>query len=109
MPNQREYNPEYLYLTTTGWKSGNAHEIEIWFVPHGDCYYLVSGGGDKAHWVKNITYNANIIFWVLGQSHTGTARIIDRAAEPDLAQSVAGLMQAKYNWSDGWIVELCAH
>jgi hypothetical protein len=21
----------YLYLTTTGWKSGRPHEIEIWF------------------------------------------------------------------------------
>ncbi|MCC6893761.1 MAG: nitroreductase family deazaflavin-dependent oxidoreductase [Anaerolineae bacterium] len=108
MPEQRVYNPEYLYLTTTGWKSGSPHEIEIWYVPHGSCYYLVSGGGDKAHWVKNIRHNPRIAFWVLGQRYEGSARVVDRQTEPELAGSVAGLMQAKYNWSDGWIIELCA-
>ncbi len=28
--------PPYLYLTTTGRRSGNPHEIEIWFVAHDD-------------------------------------------------------------------------
>jgi hypothetical protein len=31
---------------------------------------------------------------------------VDRAAEPELAAAVAGLMDAKYDWSSGQIVEL---
>ena len=25
-------NPQFLYLTTKGWKTGKQHKIEIWFV-----------------------------------------------------------------------------
>ena len=107
MVKPREYNIEFLYLTTIGWKSGNPHEIEIWYVPHGNCYYLISGGGEDSHWVKNLLHNSQISFWVQGQTYKGIGRAVDRATEPELALAIGGLMQAKYNWNDGLIVELC--
>jgi deazaflavin-dependent oxidoreductase (nitroreductase family) len=107
MVEPREYNAEFLYLTTIGHKSGKPHEIEIWYAPHGNCYYLVSGGGESSHWVKNILHTPQVSFWVMGQTFKGTGRTIDRAIEPELAETIADLMQAKYKWSDGLIVELC--
>jgi deazaflavin-dependent oxidoreductase (nitroreductase family) len=99
--------PQFLYLTTTGWKSGKPHQIEIWFVSHGACYYLVSEMRERAHWVQNIQRNSAIHFRVGDNSYVGSGRVIDNAAEPDLAAAVSAKMDAKYEWSDGLIVELC--
>ncbi|HLV36385.1 MAG TPA: nitroreductase/quinone reductase family protein [Spirillospora sp.] len=96
----------YLYLTTTGWKSGRPHEIEIWFVAYNGAYYLVSERRERSHWVQNIRHNPAISFR-LGETHYhGTGRIIDNAAEPELAAAVSRLMDDKYGWSSGLIVEL---
>jgi deazaflavin-dependent oxidoreductase (nitroreductase family) len=100
------YKPEFLYLTTTGHKTGNPHEIEIWYVPYNGRYYLVAERREKTHWVQNIRHNPAISFHVEGQTHPGTGRLIDPAAEPELAAAVSKLMDAKYNWSSGLIVEL---
>ena len=102
------YNPEFLYLTTLGWKSGKPHEIEIWYVANDNCYYLISEGGQESHWVKNILHHAEVSFWVQGQTYNGTGRTIDSKSEPELAAAISDLMQAKYQWSEGLIVELCA-
>lgn len=100
------YNPEFLYLTTTGRKTGAPHEIEIWFVKYLERYYLVSEHHDRSHWVQNILANPAISFWVGGQTHRGRGRTIDPQTEPELAAAVSALMDAKYGWSDGLIVEL---
>lgn len=97
---------QYLYLTTTGWKSGEPHEIEIWFVAHEDRYYLVSEHFERSHWVQNIQRQPAIAFRVDDHRYGGTGRVVDSAAEPDLAKAVSDLMDAKYGWSDGLIVEL---
>lgn len=98
--------PQYLYLTTTGRKSGNPHEIEIWFVAHDGAYYLVSEKRDRADWVQNILHNPAITFRVAEQTFRGAGRTVDPAAEPALAEAVSALMDTKYNWSAGLIVEL---
>lgn len=108
MSEAREYNAEFLYLTTMGRKSGKPHEIEIWYVAHESCYYLISGGETKADWVKNLLYNPNVSFWVLGHTYQGTGRALDRTTEPELTEIIDGLMQAKYKWNEGLIVELCS-
>lgn len=41
----------YLYLTTTGWKTGNSHEIEIWFIEYAGRFYLCAEKRTNAHWV----------------------------------------------------------
>ena len=103
-----EYKDEFLYLTTTGWKSGNPHEIEIWFVKNNGAYYLISEHSERSHWVKNIRHNPTISFWVGGEHYQGQGRAVDPAAEPELAAEISILMAAKYDWSDGLIVELKA-
>lgn len=102
-----DYKPEFFYLTTIGRKSGQPHEIEIWYVAHNGCYYLVSEHREHSHWVQNIQQTPAVRFWVNGQTYSGMGRPIDPQAEPELAASVSALMDAKYSWSDGLIVELC--
>lgn len=98
--------PQYLYLTTIGWKSGNPHRIEIWFVQHQDCYYLVSEGRQRAHWVQNIQHNPAVKFTVADRAFQGRGRLIDPNVDSSLAVSVSALMDKKYGWSNGLIVEL---
>lgn len=99
----------YIYVTTTGRKTGNPHQIEIWYVYHDGAYYLVSEAGEGSHWVKNIRANPEVTLR-LGTRDAepipARGRPVDRAAEPALAAAVAAKMDAKYNWSDGLIVEL---
>lgn len=102
------YKDEFLYLTTTGRKSGEPREIEIWFVEYESCYYLCAEKREQADWVQNIQHDSAISFWVHGQTYNGTGRVIDSALEPELASPVAALFDAKYQWSDGLLVELCA-
>lgn len=97
---------QFLYLTTNGWRTGNPHTIEIWFVAHGGRYYMVSEHGGRSHWVQNIEHDPAVTFRVGDTVYHGTGRAVDRSAEPELAAAVAGLMDQKYEWSDGLIVEL---
>jgi deazaflavin-dependent oxidoreductase (nitroreductase family) len=101
-----EYKPEFLYLTTIGWKSGKSHEIEIWYVAHAGNYYLMADHRENAHWVRNLRQQPRIKVYVTGLHFSGTARVVDSVTEPALAEAIAALMQQKYNWSDGLIVEL---
>jgi deazaflavin-dependent oxidoreductase (nitroreductase family) len=107
MTGKFEYKPEFLYLTTTGRKSGLPREIEIWFVAHEDCYYLCAEHRDQTQWVQNIQHNPAVSFWVEGQTYSGTGRIVDPASEPELTTAVSALFNAKYQWSDGLLVQLC--
>jgi len=97
---------QFLYLTTTGWKTGKPHKIEIWFVARDGNYYLVSEGGDRSHWIQNLKSDPKISFSVGKDTYRGRGRVIDRNKEPGLAARITALMNAKYKWSDGLIVEL---
>ncbi len=83
------------YLTTVGRRTGRRHEIEIWFVHRCGTLYLVSGGGDRADWVKNLEADpaASIrvtdhVFEVIGRFPL---------TDSDERSSVAGLFAAKYS------------
>ena len=95
---------QYLYLTTTGHKSGRPHEIEIWYVRHGQAYYIVSEKREAAHWVQNIRANPAVSFRIGETTCAGRASISDDAA---LLQAVKAKMDVKYGWSDGLVVQLC--
>jgi deazaflavin-dependent oxidoreductase (nitroreductase family) len=97
---------QFLYLTTTGRKTGKPHKIEIWFVARDGKYYLVSERGGRSHWVQNLESDQKISFSVGKDAYRGRGRAIDRKKEPELAAKVAALMNAKYKWSGGLIVEL---
>jgi deazaflavin-dependent oxidoreductase (nitroreductase family) len=94
---------QFLYLDTTGWKTGRSHRIEIWFVEHGGKYYVMSEGREHAHWVRNIIHNPSVLFSVSGRSLTGTAKIVEKG---HAAAAVKKLMKEKYGWDEGLIVEL---
>lgn len=104
----------FLYLTTRGRVSGLPRRIEIWFVELGGKHYIVAEHRENAGWVKNLTASPSVSFSVgprdapasVVPETPATARPVDRTASPELAAAVARAMDAKYNWSDGLIVEL---
>ncbi len=104
----------FFYLTTTGRKTGKPHKIEIWFVELDGCYYLCSGGGASADWVKNIRANPEVTFH-LGtnmaqrpqQRHTGAGRVLDGEEDEVLQEQVRDLFLSKYRWGTGLFVEIC--
>jgi deazaflavin-dependent oxidoreductase (nitroreductase family) len=90
---------EYCYLTTTGRKSGNPHEIEIWFGIQGDSLYLLSGGGEGSDWVKNLRANPNVTLRIAKYNFTGAARPIhDETEELMVRHMLAGKYQG---WKEG--------
>ena len=93
-------------MATRGWKIGNQHRIEIWFVEYNERYYIISERLESAHWVQNIKHNPKVSFSINENVFKGTARIIDQDKESALAAEVSKLMNTKYNWSQGLIVEL---
>jgi deazaflavin-dependent oxidoreductase (nitroreductase family) len=98
--------PQFLYLTTHGWKSGKEHRIEIWFVEHNNGYYIISERLESAHWVQNIKHNLAVSFSIKDKVFKGNARIVDQEKEFALTTEVLKLMDTKYKWSQGLIVEL---
>lgn len=93
-------------MTTKGWKTGRQHRIEIWFVELEGRYYIVSEHKERSHWVQNIVREPKVSFNVGGREFQGTARVVDASKEPALAEQVSRLMDGKYGWSAGLIVEL---
>ena len=64
---------EFCYLTTTGRVSGLPHEIEIWFGLQNNTLYLLSDGGDKSDWVKNLRKNPDATLRIGSTTLQGTA------------------------------------
>jgi len=96
----------YLYLTTTGWKTGRPHEIEIWFTELDGRYYLISELGERAHWVQNLRRNPDVTFRAGRQTYHGKGRVVDPLREPELHAAVCQLSIKKYDWGEGTVVEL---
>ncbi len=88
------------YLTTTGRVSGRPHEIEIWFAASDDggAIFLLSGGGERADWVRNLDRNAAVTFRILGETFSGTAR---RATADEDAPARQAVSAKYYDWSGG--------
>ncbi len=96
----------FLYLTTTGRRTGLPREIEIWFTSRRGRYYLVAEQGERANWVRNIRAEPRVRFRVNGRTHRGHARVVVARAEPVLAAAVRRLSEKKYGWGRGLVVEL---
>ncbi len=98
-PNERDWLARsggdlFLYLTTTGRRTGRPHRIEIWFAAHHGKVYLLSGGRDRSDWVHNLQANARVSVELAGEHHTGVARVLEPGtAEDRLARE---LLVAKY-------------
>ncbi len=90
----------FCYLTTTGRVTGEPHEIEIWFVlvPQAYTLYMLSGGGDRSDWVKNLRCNPEVEVRIAGERLGGRARDARDAEEDELARR---LLVEKYESSPG--------
>lgn len=90
----------FCYLTTTGRVTGRPHEIEIWFslVPETQTLYMLSGGGDRSDWVKNLRRNPEVTVRIAGERLGGRAREAGDAEEDELARR---LLVEKYESSPG--------
>ena len=84
---------EYCYLTTTGRVSGEPREIEIWFGLRGSTVYLLSGGGERSDWVRNLLVEPRVTLRLGGEAYRGTARVVRDADEDRMARS---LVHGKY-------------
>jgi deazaflavin-dependent oxidoreductase (nitroreductase family) len=87
------------HLQTTGRTTGRPRTIEIWFGTDGERIYLLAGGRDRAHWVRNLRAEPRVRVRVGGRTLGGMARVIEGGEREPLARS---LLAAKYQrWSEG--------
>jgi deazaflavin-dependent oxidoreductase (nitroreductase family) len=98
----------FCYLTTTGRVSGRPHTIEIWFALQGDTLFLLSGGGARSDWVRNLLRRPEVTVRVGrrdARERIGRARVVDPGApEEELARRlVADKYQPGYGGDlSGW-------
>jgi deazaflavin-dependent oxidoreductase (nitroreductase family) len=106
VPRPEPPEPELLYLTTTGRRSGQAREIEIWFTRRAGRYYVIAETGARAQWVQNLHADPRVRWRVGAARFAGRARVVDASAEPALHAAVQARSAAKYGWGDGLVIEL---
>jgi deazaflavin-dependent oxidoreductase (nitroreductase family) len=82
-------------LTTTGRRSGTAHEVEIWFGVIDETLYLISGNGPGADWYRNALAEPRVSVRLAGRILEGRARDV---TDPGERRRVGELMGAKYPW-----------
>jgi deazaflavin-dependent oxidoreductase (nitroreductase family) len=115
---------DFCYLTTVGRRTGNPHEIEIWFavdertvdertvdgsaVDRGaadqgaPALYMMAGGRHRSDWVRNLMKTPRVAVRIGDQTRQGQARVIDATQEPDLDARVRRLLAATYDeWEEG--------
>ena len=97
---ERLANEDFAYLTTTGRRSGKQHTVEIWFALHDGRLYMLSGGGDRADWVKNLRKTSAVRVRIGTQSTTAKARIVRAGTKED--ELARQLLDGKYQgWREG--------
>jgi len=98
----------FCYLTTTGRVSGRPHTIEIWFALRDRTLYLLSGGGDRSDWVRNLLAHPEVSVRIGRRDApalAARARVVDPSSdEDDLARRlVTGKYQPGYGGDlTGW-------
>ena len=90
----------FCYLTTTGRVTGRPHEIEIWFALLAETHtlYMLSGGGDRSDWVKNLRRNPKVTLRIADGCFAGLARGARDTEEDELARR---LLVEKYERNPG--------
>jgi deazaflavin-dependent oxidoreductase (nitroreductase family) len=89
------------HLETTGRRSGEPRRLEIWFAadPERDRIYLLSGGRDRAHWVRNLRVDSAVRVHIGDRWFRGQASEIEGGGDEQLGRQ---LLAAKYQgWSEG--------
>lgn len=88
-------------LETIGRRTGFPRLIEIWFAadPERDRIYMLSGGRDRAHWVRNLRRNPAVRVRIAGRWFAGSASEVEGGPVDGLARR---LLAAKYQgWAEG--------
>ena len=90
---------DFCYVTTTGRRSGKPHRIEIWFAadPVVDTIFLLSGGRERADWVRNLVASPGCTVEIGSSRFAGDARVIEGTDEDAPART---LVHDKYAHGD---------
>jgi deazaflavin-dependent oxidoreductase (nitroreductase family) len=89
----------FCYVTTVGRRTGRPHRIEIWFGSRGRTLYLLSGGGERSDWVRNLRHDARCSVEVGPGAYRARARF---TLQPDEEHAGRRLLAAKYQgWEEG--------
>ena len=87
------------HLQTIGRHSGRPRTIEIWFATDGERVYLLAGGRDGAHWVRNLRARPRVRLRIGGRTIEGHARVIEGGPREEDARR---LLATKYQgWAEG--------
>jgi deazaflavin-dependent oxidoreductase (nitroreductase family) len=94
---ERLADEDFAYLTTTGRRSGKPRTVEIWFGLHDGRVYVLSGGGDRADWVRNLRKTPRVRVRIGSRTSAGTARVLRAGTKED--ERARELLDGKYQ---GW-------
>lgn len=79
---------QYCYLTTRGRRTGHPHRIEIWFAIAANTLYMLSGGGGRSDWVKNLAQTPAVTVEIGTGRFAGRGRIVIDPAEDERARAL---------------------
>ena len=85
---------DFCYLTTRGRRTGTPHEIEIWFAAAGTTIWMLSGGAERADWVRNLRTEPLVTVRIRDVTYDATARV--EAPDTDADRQARSLLFAKY-------------
>ncbi len=90
---------DFCYVTTTGRTTAQPHRIEIWFAaaPGRDTIFMLSGGRERADWVRNLVASPRCTVEIGGMTFGGYARVIEGTEDDELART---LVHDKYAHGD---------
>ena len=90
---------DFCYVSTTGRTTGRQHRIEIWFAarPDGDTIFMLSGGRERADWVRNLVAAPRCVVEIGDARFIGYGRVIEGTDEDELART---LVHDKYAGGD---------
>ena len=84
----------FAYLTTIGRRTGRPHRIEIWFVAEDGRIFMLSGGRERADWVRNLQADPRVSVELGGETRIGAARVLKAGTDED--QRARELLVGKY-------------
>lgn len=90
-----------LVLTHYGRKTGQPHEVTIWFVLDRDTVYIGTANVNR-QWVRNVQKTPQVKLSIAGENFQGTARFLSDGNEHERAM---GAIRRKY-WMFRPIIEL---
>lgn len=88
-------------LTHYGRKTGNPHEVTIWFVLDGDRLYIGTANMSR-QWVRNVQKTPKIRMSIGGETFEGKARFLTDRSEHERAMAA---IRRKY-WMFGPVIAL---